>query len=341
MSRPKVISVPCVLRCSRPGRRQLRPGRASCASRRAPTKAHGSSRPFDRRRHDARAEGRADDPARHPLGHSGRGPPLLHRLDPQRRRRLAGDEHALERRRLAQAVGRFLPRVDVDRHDGQGAGDLGHRRGPRPQQRLRRDALPAQHRARRGARSGADDTHRPRDRRAGSGDRASPGPSRRPLRSCRTRAGAGPTKATAPIPRWSAPTPRRWSRGLQGKLGSSTSVLATAKHWLGDGGTFHGKDQGETRTSEAKLIRTHAAGYYGALKAQRADGDGQLFELHRHRDRQALGQDARQRASGRPTSSRSGSASTAWWSATGTASSRFRAAPSGTARRRSTPGSTW
>ncbi len=46
-----------------------------------------------------------------------------------------------------------------------------------------------------------------------------------------------------------------------------TSVLATAKHWLGDGGTFHGKDQGETRTSEANLERTHAAGYYGALQA--------------------------------------------------------------------------
>ena len=56
-------------------------------------------------------------------------------------------------------------------------------------------------------------------------------------------------------------------RGLQGKLGSSTSVLATAKHYLGDGGTWHGKDQGETRTSEANLVRTHAAGYYGAMKA--------------------------------------------------------------------------
>lgn len=55
--------------------------------------------------------------------------------------------------------------------------------------------------------------------------------------------------------------------GLQGQLGSSTSVLATAKHWLGDGGTFHGVDQGETRTSEANLARTHAAGYYGALRA--------------------------------------------------------------------------
>jgi beta-glucosidase len=56
-------------------------------------------------------------------------------------------------------------------------------------------------------------------------------------------------------------------RGLQGKLGSPTSVLATAKHYLGDGGTWHGKDQGETRTTEADLYRTHAAGYYGALKA--------------------------------------------------------------------------
>jgi beta-glucosidase len=55
--------------------------------------------------------------------------------------------------------------------------------------------------------------------------------------------------------------------GLQGRLGSPTSVLATAKHWLGDGGTFHGVDQGETRTSEANLYRTHAAGYYGALRA--------------------------------------------------------------------------
>jgi len=56
-------------------------------------------------------------------------------------------------------------------------------------------------------------------------------------------------------------------RGLQGRLGSSTSVLATAKHFLGDGGTFHGVDQGETRTTQANLYRTHAPGYYGALKA--------------------------------------------------------------------------
>ena len=55
-------------------------------------------------------------------------------------------------------------------------------------------------------------------------------------------------------------------RGLQGDLNGGDDVLATAKHFVGDGGTFHGKDQGETRASEAELIRTHAAGYYGALK---------------------------------------------------------------------------
>jgi beta-glucosidase len=89
-----------------------------------------------------------------------------------------------------------------------------------------------------------------------------------------------PTLAVVQNPRWgrtyesysSDPTEVRaygeaMVRGLQGRLGSSTSVLATAKHYLGDGGTFHGVDQGETRTSEANLYRTHAAGYYGALKA--------------------------------------------------------------------------
>jgi beta-glucosidase len=90
-----------------------------------------------------------------------------------------------------------------------------------------------------------------------------------------------PTLAVVQNPRWgrtyesysSDPTLVRtygeaMVRGLQGQLGTSTSVLATAKHWLGDGGTFHGIDQGETRTSERNLIRTHGAGYYGALRAR-------------------------------------------------------------------------
>lgn len=56
-------------------------------------------------------------------------------------------------------------------------------------------------------------------------------------------------------------------RGLQGKLGSPTSVLATAKHYIGDGGTFHGQDEGDTRVPLPTLIRVHAQGYVGALNA--------------------------------------------------------------------------
>ncbi len=55
--------------------------------------------------------------------------------------------------------------------------------------------------------------------------------------------------------------------GLQGQLGSNASVLATAKHYLGDGGTLHGQNEGDTRTSEAELLAVHGAGYRGALRA--------------------------------------------------------------------------
>lgn len=55
--------------------------------------------------------------------------------------------------------------------------------------------------------------------------------------------------------------------GLQGDLRGGDDVVATAKHFLGDGGTFNGVDQGETRATEAEMARTHAAGYYAALDA--------------------------------------------------------------------------
>nr|WP_246205062.1 exo 1,3/1,4-beta-D-glucan glucohydrolase [Altericroceibacterium indicum] len=59
--------------------------------------------------------------------------------------------------------------------------------------------------------------------------------------------------------------------GLQGKVGTSQfmspgHVIATAKHFLGDGGTG-GKDQGDTRVSETELRDIHNAGYPPALKA--------------------------------------------------------------------------
>ncbi|MBW4331590.1 exo 1,3/1,4-beta-D-glucan glucohydrolase [Stakelama sp. CBK3Z-3] len=59
--------------------------------------------------------------------------------------------------------------------------------------------------------------------------------------------------------------------GLQGKLGTKAfmapgHVIATAKHFLGDGGTG-GKDQGDARVSEEVLRDIHNAGYPPAIKA--------------------------------------------------------------------------
>jgi len=58
---------------------------------------------------------------------------------------------------------------------------------------------------------------------------------------------------------------KSYVRGLQGRLTGDADVLATAKHFLGDGGTFNGVDQGDTRVSLNEIIRTHAPGYFGAL----------------------------------------------------------------------------
>ncbi len=55
-------------------------------------------------------------------------------------------------------------------------------------------------------------------------------------------------------------------RGLQGDLGAD-GVVACAKHWVGDGGTAGGVDQGDTRLTEAELERLHMAPYYPALEA--------------------------------------------------------------------------
>ncbi len=44
-------------------------------------------------------------------------------------------------------------------------------------------------------------------------------------------------------------------------------VLATAKHFLGDGGTREGLDQGVNLSPEARLINLHGQGYFGAMEA--------------------------------------------------------------------------
>jgi beta-glucosidase len=60
--------------------------------------------------------------------------------------------------------------------------------------------------------------------------------------------------------------------GLQGKANSgelfaSDRVVATAKHFIGDGGTSNGVDQGNTQVSEQELRDIHGQGYITALGA--------------------------------------------------------------------------
>lgn len=55
-------------------------------------------------------------------------------------------------------------------------------------------------------------------------------------------------------------------RGLQGNL-DNNHVIATAKHFIGDGGTQNGKDQGDNISTEEELIRLHAQGYKAAINA--------------------------------------------------------------------------
>ncbi|WP_153054701.1 glycoside hydrolase family 3 protein, partial [Planomonospora sphaerica] len=55
--------------------------------------------------------------------------------------------------------------------------------------------------------------------------------------------------------------------GFQGPLlDGRTSVLATAKHYIGDGGTTGGDDQGDTRLSEAELRAVHLPPFRAAVE---------------------------------------------------------------------------
>jgi beta-glucosidase len=60
--------------------------------------------------------------------------------------------------------------------------------------------------------------------------------------------------------------------GLQGMPDSAQFMgpghtLASVKHFLGDGGTLSGRDQGDDQASEAVLAHVHAAGYAPAIQA--------------------------------------------------------------------------
>lgn len=82
--------------------------------------------------------------------------------------------------------------------------------------------------------------------------------------------------------------------GLQGKPGTAAflgpdKIVATAKHFLGDGGTVGGRDQGDNLDSEADLVRLHAAGYrpaieggIGAVMASFSSWHGEKLHGHRY-----------------------------------------------------------
>lgn len=94
-----------------------------------------------------------------------------------------------------------------------------------------------------------------------------------------------PTVAVARDDRWGR-TYESWSedprlvaafasemvKGLQGEAASdafldSHHVIATTKHYIGDGGTLHGVDRGQTQGDEQHLLDVHAAGYLTAIEA--------------------------------------------------------------------------
>ncbi|TAM62056.1 MAG: glycoside hydrolase family 3 protein [Rhodanobacter sp.] len=88
-----------------------------------------------------------------------------------------------------------------------------------------------------------------------------------------------PTLAVAQNARWGrsyesfstdGPLVREYARayvtGLQGGFGDH-NVMATAKHFIGDGATQYGKDQGDARVSLDDMINVHGSGYFGALEA--------------------------------------------------------------------------
>ncbi|WP_160154685.1 exo 1,3/1,4-beta-D-glucan glucohydrolase [Microbulbifer sp. ALW1] len=60
--------------------------------------------------------------------------------------------------------------------------------------------------------------------------------------------------------------------GMQGTAGSEDllqgkHVIATAKHYLADGGTLNGIDRGDAMISEEELVRLHAQGYFSAIES--------------------------------------------------------------------------
>ncbi|HEY8939330.1 MAG TPA: glycoside hydrolase family 3 N-terminal domain-containing protein [Cellvibrio sp.] len=64
---------------------------------------------------------------------------------------------------------------------------------------------------------------------------------------------------------------REMIKGLQGEPGkalfNNQQVIATTKHYIGDGGTLNGVDRGATQGDEQHLRDIHGAGYFSAIES--------------------------------------------------------------------------
>ena len=56
-------------------------------------------------------------------------------------------------------------------------------------------------------------------------------------------------------------------RGLQGNMLDDGAVIATAKHFIGDGATYLGRDQGHSLVTRADMVNLYGQPYYAALGA--------------------------------------------------------------------------
>jgi beta-glucosidase len=56
-------------------------------------------------------------------------------------------------------------------------------------------------------------------------------------------------------------------KGSQGTFASDTNAVATAKHFIGDGGTNDGVDRGVNLSNPMQMIKVHTQGYVGAIGA--------------------------------------------------------------------------
>ena len=200
----------------------------------------------------------------------------------------------------------------VDRYQAGGPGHparhpaaLRRRRRARPRQRARRDGLPAQHRPRRHPQPGAGREDRPHHRDGDPRHRSAVG-----LRAVRLR---GPRRPLGPHLRELRRGPALVDRletaidGLQGRprrpRPTPDRVLATAKHYAGDGVTTYGTGRGRLHRSTRASTEVSRAEFDGLALAPYRPGDqqaprrlGHAVVLQRRLDRgrpRQPGEDAR------------------------------------------------